>query len=144
MTSRNSPSILSLFKLTDDQRAATTATDGTISVTAGAGSGKTRTLVGRYLALLESGVPLRSLVAITFTDKAAREMRNRIRAITTDWLSHSGTAPDRELWQEAFSALDAARISTIHGLCAAILRAHPAEAGLDPVSYTHLRAHETS
>ena len=50
-------------------------------VTAGAGTGKTRTLVARYLSLLSEGIPLRSIVAITFTKKAAREMRNRIREI---------------------------------------------------------------
>jgi len=50
-----------------------------IVVTAGAGTGKTRTLVARYLSLLVDGIPLRSIVAITFTKKAAREMRNRIR-----------------------------------------------------------------
>ncbi|MEW5959449.1 MAG: UvrD-helicase domain-containing protein [Chloroflexota bacterium] len=132
MTANSSPSILSLFHLTDDQRAAATARDRAISVMAGAGSGKTRTLVGRYLSLLESGAPLRSLVAITFTEKAAREMRNRIRALTAAWSEQAEAVPDREVWTEAFSALDAARISTIHGLCAAILRAHPAEAGLDP------------
>jgi ATP-dependent helicase/nuclease subunit A len=126
------PSILTLFQLTDDQHSAATARDAAISVTAGAGSGKTRALVGRYLALLEQGFPLRSLVAITFTDKAAREMRNRIRAITTNWLEQEDAAANRALWTEAFSALDAARIGTIHGLCAAILRTHPAEAGLDP------------
>ena len=81
--------------------------------------------------MLESELPLRSLVAITFTDKAAREMRNRIRAFTTQWLAQADAA-NREVWAEAFSALDAARISTIHGLCATLLRAHPAEAGLDP------------
>jgi ATP-dependent helicase/nuclease subunit A len=124
-------SILSLFPLTDDQRSASTAGEVAVSVTAGAGSGKTRTLVGRYLALLESGRPLRSLLAITFTDKAAREMRNRIRAEITRWLEQCPAA-ERERWQEAFSALDAARISTIHSLCTIILRSHPVEAGLDP------------
>ena len=132
MITNHSSSILSLFQLTDDQHAAATARDTAISVTAGAGSGKTRALVGRYLALLESGLPLRSLVAITFTDKAAREMRNRIRAITAAWLEQADEVADQELWAEAFSALDSARISTIHGLCAVILRTHPAEAGLDP------------
>ncbi len=127
----SSSSILTLFQLTAEQQAAATARDAAISVTAGAGSGKTRALVGRYLALLESGLPLRSLVAITFTDKAAREMRNRVRGTTSDWLEKD-TVSNHDLWTEAFSALDAARISTIHGLCAAILRAHPAEAGLDP------------
>ena len=66
-----------------------------IAVTAGAGSGKTRVLVGRYLHLLEQGHPLRSLVAITFTDKAAREMRTRIRAEIQQRLSESPT----DLWQ---------------------------------------------
>jgi len=132
MTPENSPSILSLFPLTEDQLAAVTSSQPAISVTAGAGSGKTRTLVGRYLALLEQNLPLRSLVAITFTDKAAREMRNRIRALAAEWLAQLDDDPQRELWAEAFSALDAARISTIHALCATILRAHPAEAGLDP------------
>ncbi len=132
MTPPDSGSILSLFQLTDDQYSAATARDVAISVTAGAGSGKTRALAGRFLALLEAGLPLRSLVAITFTDKAAREMRNRIRAITTSWLANEGAVANQELWAEAFSALDSARISTIHGLCAVILRTHPAEAGLDP------------
>lgn len=129
-TERNS-SILARYQFTDAQRAAVTGRQPTIAVTAGAGSGKTLALVGRFLALLEAGLPLRSLVAITFTDKAAREMRNRVRAAITDWLGQVPDA-DRQLWAEAFSAMDAARISTIHGLCAQILRAHPAEAGLDP------------
>lgn len=132
MIKNSQSSILSLLKLTTAQQTATTSREPAISVTAGAGSGKTSTLVGRYLSLLESGVPLRSLVAITFTEKAAREMRNRIRALTAAWLEQAETAPNRAVWAEAFSALDAARIGTIHGLCAAILRAHPAEAGLDP------------
>ena len=50
-----------------------------IVVTAGAGTGKTRTLVARDLGLIAEGVPLREIVAITFTKKAAREMRNRVR-----------------------------------------------------------------
>ena len=61
-----------------------------IVVTAGAGTGKTRTLVARYLALLTEGVPLRSIVAITFTKKAAREMRNRIREEVRIYLQNPG------------------------------------------------------
>ncbi|MBN1580148.1 MAG: UvrD-helicase domain-containing protein, partial [Anaerolineae bacterium] len=61
--------ILDLLQLTHPQAQAATAGDH-IVVTAGAGSGKTRTLVGRYLALLDAGVPLRSIAAITFTEKA--------------------------------------------------------------------------
>jgi ATP-dependent helicase/nuclease subunit A len=138
-------SILSLFNLKSHQRQAAqqhTAIDepSAISVTAGAGSGKTRTLVGRYLRLLESGHPIRSLIAITFTDKAAREMRSRIRAEIENWLaSHNSNGEGEEArlnqghnWQNIFSELDAARIGTIHSLCAEILRTHPAEAGVDP------------
>ena len=131
-------SILAQFKFTPDQKKAATRRNHAIAVTAGAGSGKTRVLVGRYLHLLEQGYPLRSLVAITFTDKAAREMRTRIRAAIQQRLSvdQSPTAnlqsSTSNLWQTAFTELDAARISTIHSLCAEVLRAHPAEAGLDP------------
>ncbi len=122
-------SILTQFKFTSDQKQAATRRSRVIAVTAGAGSGKTRVLVGRYLHLLEQGHPLRSLVAITFTDKAAREMRTRIRAAIQQRLSE---APSTELWQAAFTELDAARIGTIHSLCAEVLRAHPVEAALDP------------
>jgi len=125
-------SILSLLQLKGRQAEAATTRGVDVAVTAGAGSGKTRALVGRYLSLLEEGQPLRSLVAITFTEKAAREMRTRIRNTLEQWLA-GGMAADRALWESAFAELDAARIGTIHSLCAAILRAHPAEAGVDPV-----------
>lgn len=117
--------ILDLLKLNEPQARAVAA-GGRLVVTAGAGSGKTRTLVGRYLGLLEAGLPLRSIVAITFTDKAAREMRNRIRRTVTDWLAQN--PPRRDLWESVFAELDAARIGTIHSLCAQILRTHPVEA----------------
>ncbi len=110
------------FNFTPQQKQAVTRANRAIVVTAGAGSGKTRVLVGRYLHLLGEGYPLRSLAAITFTDKAAREMRTRIRAA----LEEQHAAGD------LLAEIDAARIGTIHSLCAEILRAHPAEARLDP------------
>ncbi|MBI5878773.1 MAG: UvrD-helicase domain-containing protein [Chloroflexi bacterium] len=126
-------SILSLLGLRERQTDAVAMRDRHMSVTAGAGSGKTRALVGRYLALLEDGAPLRSLVAITFTEKAAREMRSRIRQFIGAWQQNEGLdAERRAFWADAYAQLDNARIGTIHALCAAILRAHPAEAGLDP------------
>ena len=104
-----------------------------VVVTAGAGTGKTRTLVARYLALLSEGLPLRRIVAITFTQKAAREMRNRVREAVRTYIGDPALPEaERDRWQTRYSQLDAARISTIHSLCADILRAHPAEAGLDP------------
>ena len=124
-------SILSQLQLIPAQADAATGTDPALVVTAGAGSGKTRTLAARFVHLLETGHPLRSLVAITFTDKAAREMRNRIRSLVAKWLLVCPPA-DRGWWQEILIGLDAARIGTIHSFCAGLLRAHPGEAGVDP------------
>jgi ATP-dependent helicase/nuclease subunit A len=104
-----------------------------VAVVAGAGTGKTRTLVAHYLSLLAQGLPLRSVVAITFTRKAAREMRNRVREEVRRYLERGDlSAGERDRWQALYAGLDAARIGTIHSLCAEIVRAHPAEAGVDP------------
>jgi len=123
--------ILDLLQLNSYQLEAAIA-PGDLVVAAGAGSGKTRTLVARYLGLLESGIPLRAIVAITFTDKAAREMRTRIRRTIAAWLQTSEVSETSEVsrafWEEAFADLDASRIGTIHSLCAQILREQPVEA----------------
>ena len=66
------------MRLSDEQKKVACARGRDIVVTAGAGTGKTLTLVARYLSLLAEGMPLRSVVAITFTKKAAREMRERL------------------------------------------------------------------
>lgn len=123
-------SLLSHFSFKGRQEQAATDPNPAIAVTAGAGSGKTLSLVGRYLHLLEQGYPLRSILAITFTEKAAREMRSRIREslITSPYFRpFSGENGGNE-----GGGIDSARIGTIHSLCAEILRSHPAEAGLDP------------
>ena len=104
-----------------------------IVVTAGAGTGKTRTLVARFLSLLAEGNPLRAVVAITFTNKAAREMRNRVREEVRKYLLKGQLSEqERANWQRIYEGLDGARISTIHSLAGDILRQHPAELGLDP------------
>ena len=132
--------IVAAMRPSAEQIPAITTWGRDVVVTAGAGAGKTLTLVARYLALLAEGRPLRGAIAITFTEKAAREMRNRVRDEVRRYLemdgpsSGSGPLPDaeRDRWQAVYSGLDAARISTIHGLCAEILRSHPAEARVDP------------
>ena len=116
---------LSQFSFKGNQQQAVTDSARAIAVTAGAGSGKTLSLVGRYLHLLEQGYPIRSILAITFTEKAAREMRSRIRAA----LHNSEFTIQNSIHPSSF---DSARIGTIHSLCAELLRSHPAEAGLDP------------
>ena len=104
-----------------------------IVVTAGAGTGKTRTLVARYLSLLAEGCSPRAIIAITFTRKAAREMRNRVRKEVQAYLERDDLhAEEREIWQARYTTLDAARIGTIHSLCTEILHTHPVEAGVDP------------
>jgi ATP-dependent helicase/nuclease subunit A len=121
-----------IFRLTGSQAEAVSARGQDVIVKAGAGSGKTSTLVARYLSLLDGGCLPRGVVAITFTEKAAREMRNRIRQAIHQLLAGPGLTDDRARWQAIEADIDAARIGTIHGLCAALLRAHPAEAGVDP------------
>ncbi len=117
----------------EEQLPAVRARGSDVVVTAGAGTGKTRTLVARYLSLLAEGRPLRGIVAITFTRKAAREMRNRVRAEVRRYLEERDLpAEEQRAWQAIYADLDAARIGTIHSLCGEILRAHPAEASADP------------
>lgn len=120
--------LLSQFHFKGNQEKAVTDPTRAIAVVAGAGSGKTLSLVGRYLHLLEQGYPIRSILAITFTEKAAREMSSRIRAAFLHRPNHfsEGGGLDGRL------NIDSARIGTIHSLCAEILRTHPAEAELDP------------
>jgi len=119
-------------KLTSQQDRAVGEWSKDVLVTAGAGSGKTRTLVARYMTLLERGVSPRHMAAITFTEKAAREMRNRVRSQVTQRAEVAGTKEEGLRWQNLVSQMDAARIGTIHSLCAEIVRTHPVEAGVDP------------
>jgi len=125
--------IVAQLGLSPEQTEAAAARGCAVAVTAGAGAGKTRTLVARYLSLLAEGLPPRRVVAITFTRKAAREMRNRAREQVRRYLEDPTLDNgERGRWQQVYTQLDAARIGTIHALCGEILRHHPAETGLDP------------
>ena len=100
-----------------------------ISVTAGAGSGKTAVLVHRYIKiLLETDLPPSRVVAITFTRKAAAELKQRIIKELDVRLRE---APDDTKLENIKTGMLSAQISTIHSFCARILREYPAEAGVD-------------
>jgi ATP-dependent helicase/nuclease subunit A len=95
---------------------------GEVFVSAGAGTGKTAVLVERFArAVCEDGLDVDSILVITYTRKAAGELRSRIRKALLD-----RGRPD------AARELDGAWISTIHGFCNRLLRAYPFAAGLDP------------
>src|SRR5687768_6134041 len=119
---------------TPEQRTAIFTEDKNLIVVAGAGSGKTRVLVERYLHLLEKNPEwsLNALVAITFTREAAFEMRNRVRKELENRLHQAQIEDEAKRWSGLLAQMDSARIDTIHGLCATILRANAAEAGIDP------------
>ena len=107
--------------LNDEQIAAVTA-EGSTFVSAGAGTGKTSVLVERYVrAACDRGLDIESILVITYTRKAAGELRSRIRAALVD----RGR-------QDLARELDGAWISTIHGFCNRLLKAHPFSVGLDP------------
>jgi ATP-dependent helicase/nuclease subunit A len=106
----------------------------TLVVEAAAGTGKTTELVQRIVALVQRGLgTLSSLVSVTFTEKAAGEMKLRIRTELDRALSQPAlNDAEASCLRGALSELEAAKIGTIHGLCADLLREHPVEAEVDP------------
>lgn len=107
--------------------------DTTFLVEAGAGTGKTSVLLQRLLALVRSGrAPLEHIAAITFTEKAAAELRMRLRAEIETALTGSLPKAEWQVLHDARSQLERAQISTVHAFCAALLRERPVEARVDP------------
>jgi ATP-dependent helicase/nuclease subunit A len=120
-------------KLTLTQQQAATRLDADVCLTSGAGCGKTTVLTARFINALAASdqAQVADLVAITFTEKAARQMRDRIRRACRERLADADPA-DKGLWNQRLRDLDAARISTIHAFCAALLRQHAVWAAVDP------------
>ena len=128
----------STISYTDEQRLAIETRDVSIALSAGAGCGKTFVLTERFLAHLDPDDPhqempleLGQIVAITFTDLAAREMRDRVREKCYRRLA-AAEGVRADYWQTLLRMIDSARISTIHAFCASLLRAHAVEAKVDP------------
>ena len=106
--------------------------DRSLAVEAGAGTGKTTLLVERILSLVRNRrAPLEKIVAITFTEKAAGELKVRLREAIEKALPLSPPAEAESLGQ-ALGELERAPISTIHSFCSSLLRERPVEASLDP------------
>src|SRR5215467_4258620 len=130
--------------MTKEQRRAVEARSASVALSAGAGCGKTFVLTERFLADLEPSddeglfaenldpAKLHELIAITFTDRAAREMRERIRKKCYERLQLASSQRHVEYWLKLLRSLDSARVSTIHAFCGALLRSNAVEAGLDP------------
>ncbi len=106
--------------LTEEQARAAFAA-GSVAVVAGAGTGKTKMLAHRYLHHIDEGLSPLQIVAVTFTERAATELRARIRALVRS---------ERPENRRALAELEAAPISTIHALAARVCREHPERAGV--------------
>lgn len=105
--------------------------DRTFVVEASAGTGKTTELVHRIVAVLEAGVDVSRIAAVTFTDKAAGELKLRLRSGLEQRRRKTSGAALASL-ELALSRLEEARVSTIHTFAADLLRERPVEAGVDP------------
>jgi ATP-dependent helicase/nuclease subunit A len=108
--------------------------DTTLVVEAAAGTGKTTALVGRIVAVVASGAAtLDRIVAVTFTERAAGELKLRLREEIERARTAEQTPPEqRERLQASLEKLEEARIGTIHSFCAELLGERPIEAGIDP------------
>src|SRR5271155_5066384 len=110
-----------LHDLTDSQKQAVTHVDGALLIIAGAGSGKTRVITRRVAYLISLGIPPASIAAITFTNKAAGEMKHRISATLPRPLRDFGRLD--QPWP---------MICTFHSLCLRILKHYAPRIGLPP------------
>ncbi len=113
-------------ELDPDQEAAVSTGPGDVFIAAGAGSGKTRVLTARFVSAVLGEAPYaacdpREILAVTFTEKAAGELAERIRRALVNAGDHAAARALGEAW-----------ISTIHGMCARILRQHAFAADIDP------------
>jgi ATP-dependent helicase/nuclease subunit A len=120
------------MNLTPAQEQAVTTTSRRVCVRAGAGSGKTGVLISRIMHLIETGATtLDRIVAITFTEKAALEMKARLREACRDKAPKDD--PEKlTFWRNVERSVSAARISTIHAFCSGLLREHALHLGGDP------------
>jgi len=121
------------MELTELQRRAVTSIDSHVFVSAGAGSGKTRVLVERIIASLDSSVAASTsqILAVTYTRKAAGEMLTRLKK-EIQKRARDPEQKDRQKWNQHLAEMDMAKIGTIHSLCESILKSFAFQARLEP------------
>ena len=136
---------MSAKKLADqkDRDAIESALDDTLVVEAAAGTGKTTELVRRIIRIIETGrAEVSGIVAVTFTEKAAGELKLRLREALEEARRKAASdvagrdfsrAHELARLDQALGRLEEAQISTIHGFCADLLRERPVEALVDPL-----------
>ena len=118
-----------------ERRRIITDLDANLLVEAGAGAGKTTEMVYRMTALVKAGIAVERIAAVTFTRKAAAELRERFQTKLEEQLRRARDAADVaaiETIDRALREIDRAFIGTIHSFCARLLRDRPLEAGIDP------------
>jgi ATP-dependent exoDNAse (exonuclease V) beta subunit len=118
----------------DDRHLITEALSETLVVEAAAGTGKTTELVNRVVRLIATGAAtIEQIVAVTFSEKAAGELKLRLREQLERHLVHTTSTPEAAATlSRAVQAFEEAHVSTIHGFCADLLRERPVEACIDP------------
>jgi ATP-dependent helicase/nuclease subunit A len=135
MTSSASPSptVANVLVDADARQSIRAALDDTFAVEAAAGTGKTSVLVDRIVNILAQGrTTVDRIVAVTFTEKAAGELKLRLRACLESERTRATTPTVHRHLDAALANLEQAHVSTIHGFCADLLRERPVEARLDP------------
>ncbi len=137
--------MVSYENLTDEQQRAVDALDRNVTLTAGAGTGKTTTLTARYLRMIEKSLEAatdggegnevllpENILTTTFTERAANELEDNVRGEITDRVS-TLEADEFEAWRTVADELEGGYIHTLHGFCARLLREHALSVdGLDP------------
>ncbi len=120
-------------QLDESQQKAVTEIDHHLYVTASAGTGKTEVLTRRFMYILEQKkVNVSSILAITFTEKAALEMKSRIFRSIQEKMASESNSRELSYWKGVKNDFRHAKISTIHSFCSGLIREHATELSIDP------------